>query len=141
MKNIEIKKRRRGTAIVETSKGILVTSGSSKIFILPGGGANKRETRLVAAIRELKEETGLMANYSKVLFRYVGRIHKSHLGGFFQDHHTVCLIKADGVAKPKNEIRYVAYYHPRSDIRISKITKEIIDKFFEYKKEHSEYNQ
>jgi len=58
MKNIEIKKRRRGTAIVETSKGILVTSGSSKIFILPGGGANKRETRLVAAIRELKEETG-----------------------------------------------------------------------------------
>jgi len=40
-----------------------------------------------------------------------------------------------------NEIRYVAYYHPRSDIRISKITKEIIDKFFEYKKEHSEYNQ
>ncbi len=45
-----------------------------------------------------------MSNYSKVLFRYVGRIHKSHLGGFFQDHHTVCLIKADGVAKQKNEI-------------------------------------
>ncbi|NJL43716.1 MAG: NUDIX domain-containing protein [Nitrosarchaeum sp.] len=138
---MDIRKRRRGTAIVETSKGILVTSGRSKIFILPGGGANKGETRTVAAIRELKEETGLTANYVKVLFRYAGRVHKSHSGGFFQDHHTVCLIKADGIPKPKHEIKHIAYYHPDSDIKISKTTQEIIDKFQEYKKENPNYNE
>jgi len=35
-----VKKRRRGTAIVETEEGILVTAGRSKVFILPGGGVN-----------------------------------------------------------------------------------------------------
>ena len=136
-----IMKRRRGTAIVETPRGILVTSGRSKLFLLPGGGANKGETRTVAAIRELKEETGLTANYVKLLFRYVGSVHKSHSGGFFQDHHTVCLIKANGTARPKHEIKHLAYYHPDSDIKLSKTTKEIIVKFLEYKKEHPNYEE
>lgn len=56
---MEIKKRRRGTAIVETPKGILVTAVSGKTFILPGGGAKKEEIETEAAIRELKEETGI----------------------------------------------------------------------------------
>lgn len=137
---MEIKKRRRGTAIVETQEGILVTAGRSKLFILPGGGAEKGETRTEAAIRELREETGLIANYAKFLFRYVGRVHKSHSGGFFQDHHTVCLIKANGIPRPKHEVRYVDFYVPDSEIKISRTTKEIIDKFYEYKKEHLNYN-
>lgn len=50
------KRRRRGTAIVETTEGILVTSGHKRVFILPGGEANKDESRMQAAIRELREE-------------------------------------------------------------------------------------
>jgi hypothetical protein len=34
-----VHRRRRGTAIVETPKGILVASERRKIFLLPGGGA------------------------------------------------------------------------------------------------------
>lgn len=136
-----IKKRRRGTTIVETSKGILVTAGRSKLFILPGGGTRKGETRTEAAIRELREETGLIANYAKVLFRYVGRTHKYHSGGLFQDHHTVCLIKAYGIPKPEHEIKYIDFYTTDSNIRISRTTKEIIDKFYEYKKENPTYNE
>src|SRR3989344_4544949 len=64
--------RRRGTAIVDTPKGILVCSGRRKIFLLPGGGTERKskESRRKAAMRELREETGLKAYSSKYLFTY-----------------------------------------------------------------------
>ena len=129
-----IKKRRRGTAIVETEKGILLTAGRSKVFLLPGGGANRGESRIEAAMRELREETGLKPYYAKYLFRHVGKVHKSHGHGYFQDHHTVCLVKAKGEPSPRHEIKYVAYYKPGSDIHISRVTREIIEKYYSYKK-------
>jgi len=128
------KRRRRGTAIVETEAGILVTAGRSKAFLLPGGGANKGETRIKAAMRELGEETGLRPYSAKYLFRHVGKVHKSHGHGYFQDHHTVCLIKAHGSPRPRHEIKYVAFYKPGSRVRISGVTREIIDKYYNYKK-------
>jgi 8-oxo-dGTP diphosphatase len=60
-----IKRRRRGTAIVETPIGILVVAGRRKLYILPGGGANIGESRTKAAVRELKEETGITAKNIK----------------------------------------------------------------------------
>lgn len=129
-----VRKRRRGTAIVETEDGILVTAGRSKIFLLPGGGANKGETRTKAAMRELREETGLKPYYAKYLFRHIGKVHKSHGHGYFQDHHTVCLIKAHGTPSPRHEIKYVAHYRPGTGVHISGVTREIIDKYYSYKK-------
>jgi 8-oxo-dGTP diphosphatase len=130
---LEIKKRRRGTAIVDTEKGILVAAGRGRVFILPGGGAGEHETRIEAAIRELREETGLKPYYAKYLFRYLGRVHKSHGHGYFQDHHTVCLVKARGIAKPRREVKHIAYYKPASEVRISGVTREIIEKYYAYK--------
>ena len=129
-----VKKRRRGTAIVETENGVLVTAGRNKIFLLPGGGANRGETRVGAAMRELREETSLKPYYVKYLYRHVGKVHKSHGHGYFQDHHTVCLIKAHGIPSPRHEIKYVAYYKPGSGIHISGVTREIIEKYYSYKK-------
>ncbi|MFZ2499792.1 MAG: NUDIX domain-containing protein [Methanosarcina sp.] len=131
---MSIKKRRRGTAIVETPGGILVVSGRGEMYILPGGGANSGESRTEAAIRELEEETGLIATDIRFLFRHVGCVHKSYSGGFFEDHHTVCLIRASGIARPQNEVRCVGYYSPNSKIKISRTTKEIIDRFYEFKR-------
>jgi len=130
----KVTKRRRGTAIVDTEKGILVTAGRGGVFILPGGGAGKHETRTEAAVRELRAETGLKPYYVKYLFRYAGRVHKSHGHGYFRDYHTVCLIRAAGDARPRHEIKHIAYYKPGSEVRISGVTREIIEKYYAYKK-------
>lgn len=130
-----VKKRRRGTAIVETEKGILVTAGKNKAFLLPGGGTNKHESRMEAAMRELREETGLKPYYANYLFRHMGRVHKSHGHGYFQDHHTVCLIKAHGTPNPRHEIKYIAFYKPGSGVHISGVTREIIAKYYSHKRQ------
>ena len=128
-------KRRRGTAIVEISKGILVTSGYKRVFILPGGEANKDEYRMQAAIRELREETGLIAYDAKYLFSYVSSKHKTFSRKrYFRDHHKVFLIKAKGKARPRHEVRHIAYYKSGNDVRISYSTKSIIDRYCNWKK-------
>jgi 8-oxo-dGTP diphosphatase len=119
-----IMKRRRGTVIVETNKGILLTAMSAETYLLPGGGANKGESRFRAAIRELEEETGLLANYAKIIFNHESKSH----------NHTIVLIKAKGKPKPKHEIKYINYYIPSKKIKISKGTKDIIEKYYKWKK-------
>jgi 8-oxo-dGTP pyrophosphatase MutT (NUDIX family) len=128
-----ISPRRRGTAIVDTEQGILVTAGRGKVFLLPGGGANYHESRTQAAIRELREETSLRPQRAKFLFRYLGRVSKSHGHGYFQDHHTVVLIAAVGTPRPSHEIKYVDYYKPGSKLHISGVTKEILNKYYMWK--------
>lgn len=128
-----ISSRRRGTAIVDTKQGILVTAGRKKVFLLPGGGANESESRTSAAIRELREETGLKTLHAKFLFRYVGGISRSHGHGYFRDHHTVCLIDAVGTTRPSHEIKYIDYYRPGRKIHLSRTTKKIIDKYYAWK--------
>jgi 8-oxo-dGTP pyrophosphatase MutT (NUDIX family) len=96
---------------------------SGGTFLLPGGGANKGESRFRAAIRELEEETGLMANYAKIIFQ-----HESH-----SYEHTVVLVKARGTPKPKHEVKYIDYFKIGKNIKISKGTKDIIKKYYEWK--------
>lgn len=129
----KIRKRRRGTAIVETREGILVAKGKRRAFLLPGGGANRGESRVQAAARELREETGLRPRHAEYLFRHVGKVRKKH-GHYYRDHHTVCLVKAHGTPKPRHEIERVAFYKPGSGVHISYETREIIEKYYKYKK-------
>jgi 8-oxo-dGTP diphosphatase len=130
---MEVSVRRRGTAIVETDQGILVTAGRGKIFLLPGGGADNHESRTQAAMRELREETNLKPLHAKFLFRHLGRVLKSHGRGYFQDHHTVVLVEAVGTPSPCHEIKYIDFYKPGCSVPISRTTKEIIDKYYNWK--------
>jgi 8-oxo-dGTP diphosphatase len=116
-------KRRRGTAIVETPKGILVVSHNNRTFYLPGGGAEISETRKDAAIRELKEETSLQTLACKFLFEFES----------LTNNHKVFLIESSGVAKPSSEIKYINYFDG-SNLKVSATTWEILEQYHITKK-------
>ena len=125
--------RRRGSCIVETPNGILLASGRRKVFLLPGGGANKNESRQKAAIRELEEETGLKTTSCEYLFTY-NENEKTNDNKKFNiiDLHKVFLIKAEGELVPNYEdVSFIDYYSP--DLNVSNTTKNIIKQFKELK--------
>ena len=133
-----VRYRRRGTAIVETQRGILLTAGRpGRPFILPGGGAERGESRFMAALRELTEETGLLPYAAEIIFKYKGKIRPTMSGKHkFQDQHTVCLVKASGIPRPGGgDAKRIGYYYPGCNVWISTTTKEIIERYYEWKKE------
>lgn len=95
----KIRKRQRGTAIVERREGILVAKDKRRCFLLPGGGAARGESRTSAAKRELREETHLRGYSPKFLFRHGGTVRRKH-GHCYRDYHTICLFKARGTPRP-----------------------------------------
>lgn len=128
--------RRRGTAIVDTPKGILVCSGKRKVYLLPGGGAERKmkESRKKAAIRELKEETGLEAYSLKYLFTHnEDKYHSDGRKRKIVNLHKVFLVKARGHARPRNEVKHIAYYK-EGNVRISYNTKKIIERYLDMRK-------
>jgi 8-oxo-dGTP diphosphatase len=123
--------RRRGTAIVETPRGILVTAGRRKLFLLPGGGAEKWESRRRATIRELQEETHLRASYWKYLFSYNEPKYNSEgKKRKIRNLHKVFLIKAEGTPRPNyHDVYHIDYWKPGCKVNISRTTKLLIEKY------------
>jgi len=126
--------RRKGVAIVDTPKGILVVSGRKRIFSLPGGGADRKESREKTAIRELEEETNLKTKRAKFLFSYIGSKWKSHNGKLIRNNAKVFLIKSYGTARPRHEIKHIDYWNYNCGLKISHRTQKLIDAYLEMKK-------
>lgn len=121
--------RRRGTAIVETTKGILVIAGKKGLYLLPGGGARRHESRTKAAIRELKEETGLTAKSTKYLFT-----HHDAPDRRIRNLHKVFLIEAEGNPRSiSSESKYIGYWTEGSNLNLSKTTRFLIEKYLSMK--------
>ena len=125
-------KRRKGVAIVETKKGILV-GAIDKTFILPGGGAKRRESRKKAAIRELEEETGLRTKSIKYLFEDYGIKWKNHKGKWIKNHSKVFLIEAEGIPKPSHEMKKIGFWKPESKINLGIGSRMIIERYLKEK--------
>ena len=120
--NLIKSKKRRATVIYENENGILLTRISNEPWVLPGGRANVNEPRIIAAIRELFEETKLKAIDVKYLFDF----ESTH---FF---HKVFLIKAEGIPEPSSEISFLEYYNhfnPLLSRDIGKSSFKIIQKY------------
>jgi 8-oxo-dGTP pyrophosphatase MutT (NUDIX family) len=85
----EQSRRARATAVVvRGGKVLLVREAGVHYYSLPGGGMHEGEAAEVAAVREIREELGLLA-------AKVERLGACDHAGFMNDHH-VCLIQADG---------------------------------------------
>jgi len=123
-----IRTRRRGTALVETEQGILLVSEDGLRFSLPGGAAEPEELWIQAAIRELREETGLKAYSAIYLFSHMGDIRKRS-SGYSRNHHKVFLIQAEGIPQPKQEIKAIQFYHPGDGVKLSNSTQIILDRY------------
>ena len=125
-------KRRRGVAIVPTKKGILVVSDKKGVYMLPGGGARKKESRKEAAIRELNEKTGLDVKEIYHLFGYLGKKwNKKNI----RNNTKVFLAKVNGTPKPNNEIKKISFWKPGSRLNLTSGAKKSIEKYLkEYKR-------
>lgn len=129
--------RRRGTAIVETPKGIILVAGRRDgPWILPGGGAKKGERRMDAVVRELKEETGLVAKECKYLFSY----NDPDDGRKIRNLHKVFLIKAEGIPRPRSDARHIAYWNGGSNIQPSRTTRALLEMYMNSKAERLLHN-
>lgn len=94
-------KKRRGTAIIESPDGVMLVRMKNDKFMLPGGQSNKGEPRIITAIRELQEETGLIANHVVYLFDFESRFYRQKV--FY-------IQPENGVPAPSNEIVEIGYY-------------------------------
>ena len=90
---IKPKRNRAAVLVIKEGKLLLVRERGAKYWSLPGGGMKSGESSIVAACRELDEETGLSVLSSFHLFDYESP----------SQHHHVCLMSAEGKVNLQQE--------------------------------------
>jgi 8-oxo-dGTP diphosphatase len=115
-------KRQRATIIVEVDQRILLVENRGGLVLLPGGGINPEESRLQAAVRELAEETGLIAESMLFLFS-----HESAT-----NCHNVFWAAASGAALAGDDATALHFFEQDSPLlfgKMSRASRQIIDRF------------
>ena len=96
--------------VVSKGKILLVRHRGEKNFSLPGGGIEKGETILEAAVREVREETQLRAYFAE-------RLRHCDVDGQMA-RHRVTLVKAGGkVRLQRKEIAEYRWWDGKSKIQ------------------------
>lgn len=111
-------KRRRASAIVQHPQGIVLVLMRHLDAMLPGGGVHDHETEQDGVLRELLEETGLVAQEATFLFQ----VESSY------QTNAVFWVLAPGTPQPHNEIDAIAYF-PDPTLRLSSQTQLILRRF------------
>jgi 8-oxo-dGTP diphosphatase len=115
------KLRRRATAIIESSRGILLVGARYMAYALPGGGIKAGEAPEAAIVREVFEETTLAVTATEFLFEYCS----------YASHHFVYRIEFRGLPKPSQEVQFIAYFPASARLRLSPDTVTILGRYVE----------
>ena len=98
--------RRRATLVMRREGRILLVRDRGRSsYGLPGGGIEDGELSIVAAARELYEETGLEATAIRYLFSFEGKYNT----------HSVYEVEADGEAAVRGEIDWFIWWDMKDD--------------------------
>ena len=116
------RKRRRATAVVVwDGRYLLVRDRGQTRYSLPGGGIERDEPVLAAAVREVYEETRLEARSARYLFAHEGRV---------SAHHVVLIEVRDGgkVRLQRKEIEAWKWWDRRDNLPVQSHVTEILDR-------------
>ena len=116
------KKRRRATVIAERGgKVLLIKERGSNSFSLPGGGIEKGESVIEAALRELREETKLSVVKAERRFDHEGTT---------QQHSVVWALVRGDVRLQRKELSESKWWDMKEEVLLLSSAKAILDKHF-----------
>lgn len=117
------KKRRRATVIAEQDgKVLLIKERGSRRYSLPGGGIERNESFMEAAVRELREETRLIAVKTEYLFDHEGAT---------QYHKVIWALVRGSVRIQQKELAEYKWWNKRESVLMIDSTTAILDKHFQ----------
>ena len=131
-------RHRRGSCIVELQNPhgeecILLAEQFGGVFLLPGGRAKHNESRMIASIRELYEETTLRPKATI----FIGECTSKY------NHHKVFYHYVDQEASPvaQDDVKALHFYNPQNPDpflweRCSLSTQKMIENFIVWKDQH-----
>ncbi len=124
---VERRIRRRATALViRDGKVLLVRDPNESTFVFPGGGVDRGESCASAVVRELHEETGLVASRVEYLFDYCDFWGDNGID-YWGQVQSVFRVAASGEVTPADDVCEFRWWDRRSNLPLWDCVEPVLD--------------